>query len=69
MAVPAMSSGSPMRRSGHEAMMPSPKASRVAAIILLSNGPGAMAFTVMPSRARRLARTFVRWCTAALLAE
>ena len=40
----------------------------VSAIILLSNGPGATAFTVMRGASRR-ARTRVRWCTAALLAE
>ena len=49
--------------------MESPHASRVAAIIFDSNGPGAMAFTVMWSGARRLASTWVSWCTAALAAE
>ena len=64
MAVPAMSSGRPMRLSGAEAAIWSPKASSVAAIIFDSNGPGAMAFTVTAG-ARRRARWRVSWCTAA----
>ena len=58
-----------MRRSGTCSRMESPHASRVAAIIFDSNGPGAMAFTVMLSGASRLASTRVSWCTAALAAE
>ena len=69
MAVPAMSSGRPMRFSGADAAIWSPKASRVAAIIFDSNGPGAMAFTVMCCGARRRARWRVSWCTAAFDAE
>ena len=38
------------------------------AIILLSNGPGAIALTVICSEARRRARCRVSMCTAALLA-
>ena len=68
MAAPAMSSGRPMRLSGAELAICSPKASSVAAIILDSNGPGAMALTVMIG-ARRLARWRVSWCTAAFDAE
>ncbi len=63
-----MSSGRPMRLSGAPAAICSPKASRVAAIILDSKGPGAMALTVIEG-ARRLARCRVSWCTAALDAE
>src|SRR5258706_148627 len=62
-----MSSGSPMRPSGHEATIASRKRSSVAAIILLSNGPGATAFTVMRFSASFIARTRVMWCTAAFL--
>jgi hypothetical protein len=40
----------------------------VAAIIFDSNGPGAMALTVIVGDTRR-ARCRVRWCTAALDAE
>ena len=69
MAVPAMSAGSPMRFNGICSRMASPKASRVAAIIFDSNGPGAMAFTVMLSGASRAASTLVMWWTAALDAE
>ena len=68
MATPAMSSGRPMRLSGAEAAICSPNASRVAAIIFDSNGPGATALTVMVG-ASRLARCRVSWCTAALDAE
>ncbi len=68
MAAPAMSSGRPMRFSGALAAICSPKASSVAAIILDSKGPGAMAFTVI-SGASRLARWRVNWCTAAFEAE
>ena len=57
-------SGRPMRFMGAEAAIWSPKAARVAAIIFDSNGPGAMALTVM-SGARCLARWRVSWCTAA----
>ena len=39
-----MSSGVPIRLSGHDATMASPKLRSVSAIILLSNGPGATAF-------------------------
>ena len=42
MATPAMSSGVPMRPSGQELTMASPKLRRVSAIILLSKGPGAI---------------------------
>ena len=45
--MPAMSSSRPMRRSGAEAAIESPKASSVAAIIFDLNGPGATALTVM----------------------
>ena len=47
MAVPAMSSGWPMRPIGTCCRIESPKASSVAAIIFDSNGPGAMALTVI----------------------
>ena len=67
-AVPAMSSGRPIRFSGAPAAIWSPKASSVAAIIFDSNGPGAMAFTVMAG-ASRLARWRVSRCTAAFDAE
>ena len=49
--------------------MKSWKVSRVAAIILLSKGPGATAFTVIFRGASFFASTLVMWCTAALLAE
>ena len=64
MAAPAMSSGRPIRFNGALDAICSPKASSVAAIILDSKGPGAIAFTVT-SGARRLARCRVSWCTAA----
>ena len=57
-----------MRRRGALAAICSPKASSVAAIILDSKGPGAMALTVMAG-ASRLARWRVSWCTAAFEAE
>ena len=68
MAVPAISSGLPIRRRGAEAAIWSPNASRVAAIIFDSNGPGAMALTVMAG-ASRLAKWRVSWWTAAFDAE
>src|SRR5918995_3831234 len=68
MAVPAMSSGRPMRFIGIAAAMASPAAASVAAIIFDSKGPGAMALTVTVG-ARRRARRRVSWCTAALEAE
>ena len=46
-AAPAMSSGRPMRPSGDERAIESPKSRSVAAIIFDSNGPGAIALTVM----------------------
>ena len=49
--------------------MESPKSRSVCSIILLGNGPGATALTVMCSLARRFASTHVRWWTAALLVE
>ena len=65
-----MSSGVPMRPFG---IVPSTTARRsgsssAKAIILLSNGPGAIAFTLICSAARRVARWRVSMCTAALLA-
>src|SRR5690606_31595840 len=63
-AVPAMSSGRPMRRSGVACTMLSPAASSVAGRMRDWNGPGGMAFTVI-SGARCFARWRVRWCTAA----
>ena len=68
-ATPAMSSGRPMRPSGDEAAMASPNSRSVYAIIFDSNGPGAIAFTVICRGPSSLARTRVRWCRAALLAE
>jgi hypothetical protein len=65
-----MSSGSPIRPSGTLPAI----AARVCgsfsakAIILLSNGPGAMALTVIDSAASLLARCRVSMCTPALLA-
>src|SRR5690606_14668121 len=67
-AMPAMSSGSPIRPSGQLFLIASPKLRSVSAIILLSNGPGAIAFTVTFGASLR-ASTRVRWCTAALLDE
>ena len=64
-----MSSGSPMRLSGQLSMISLPKLFSVCAIILLSKGPGATAFTVIFFGASFFASTRVRWCTAALLAE
>ena len=58
-----------MRRSGADAAIASPKASRVAAIIFDGNGPGATALTVMCCGPSSLASTRVSWCSAALLAE
>ncbi len=69
MAMPAMSSGRPMRPSGTVDSITSRKASSVAAIIFDSNGPGLTAFTVMCCLASFCASTFVRWCTAAFDAE
>ena len=57
-----------MRRIGAAAAISSPKASRVACIILDSKGPGAIALTVTRG-ASALARWRVSWCTAALDAE
>src|ERR1035437_7098996 len=68
MAVPAMSSGLPIRRSGADASMCSRNASRVAAIIFDSNGPGAMALTVMDG-ASLLAKWRGIWGTAAFDGE
>ena len=52
MAAPAMSSGRPMRlHRAPRRRSASPKASRVAAIIFDSKGPGAMALTVIRGRA------------------
>src|SRR5687767_14025348 len=68
MAVPAMSSGLPMRLSGADWAMASPAAFSVAAIIFDSKGPGAMALTVIAG-ARNLARCRVSWCTADFDAE
>src|SRR5664280_1094965 len=65
MATPAMSSGRPMRSRGAAAAIWSPNASRVAAIILDSKGPGATALTVMVG-ARRLARWAPQWAPALL---
>ena len=42
-----MSSGRPIRPSGEDAAIESPKLRYVSAIIFDSNGPGAMAFTVI----------------------
>jgi hypothetical protein len=64
-----MSSGSPMRLNGQNSTMLSRKVRSVCAIILLSKGPGAMAFTVMLRFASFCARTRVRWWTAAFEAE
>ena len=64
-----MSSGVPMRLSGQDSMIMGPKLRMVSAIILLSKGPGAMAFTVIFWGASLRASTRVRWWTAALLAE
>src|SRR5260370_37466219 len=64
-----MSPGRPFRGSGAAAAIASPNASRVAAIILDSNGPGATAFTVIRRGPSSLASTRVRWCSPALLAE
>jgi len=47
MATPAMSLGSPMRCRGIDFFIASPARASVAAIILLWNGPGATAFTLM----------------------
>ncbi len=65
-----MSCGVPMRPSGtccsttaRVSGLPSMKA-----VILLSNGPGAIALTVIDSLASRLPTWRVSWCTAALLA-
>jgi hypothetical protein len=64
-----MSSGRPMRRSGADDAMASPKSRSVAAIIFDSNGPGATALTVMPRGPSSRASTRVRWCSPALLEE
>src|SRR6476620_9919780 len=66
--MPAMSAGLPMRFIGALAAIESPKAESVAAIILDSNGPGAIAFTVILG-ARWRARWRVSWCTPALAVE
>jgi hypothetical protein len=68
MAAPAMSEGWPIRFIGAAWAIASPKASRVERIILDSNGPGAIAFTVTLG-AMALARWRVSWWTAALDAE
>src|SRR3984885_1797180 len=67
---PAASSGRPIRPSG-TIRATSARFSGVSsmnAIILLWNGPGAIALTVICSDARRRARWRVSMCTAALLA-
>ena len=64
-----MSSGVPIRPSGAAAAISSPNRRRVSAIIWDSNGPGAIAFTVIPRGPSSLARTRVSWCSPALLAE
>ena len=64
-----MSSGVPIRLRGLLAAIESRNVRAWRAIILLSNGPGATAFTVMSRGASLRASTRVRWCTAALLAE
>jgi hypothetical protein len=71
MATPAMSSGRPIRPSGTPAAITARLAgsSSANAIILESNGPGAIALTVMWSAARFLARCRVSMCTAAFDAE
>src|SRR5215472_19264887 len=61
--------GRPIRRSGAASAIASPKDRSVAAIIFDSNGPGAMALTVMCLGPSSLASTRVRWCRPALLAE
>ena len=70
MLSPATSSGLPIRPSGTFSSTSSRDSgfSSRNAIILLSNGPGAIALTVMCSEARRLARCRVSMWTAALLA-
>ena len=64
-----MSSGRPMRPSGAAAAIWSPNRRNVSAIIFDSNGPGAIAFTVIPRGPSSRASTRVRWCSPALLAE
>jgi hypothetical protein len=63
-----MSSGRPIRLSGALAAICSPNAWSTAAIIFDSNGPGAMALTVIRGANRR-ARWRVSMCTAAFDAE
>ena len=64
-----MSSGRPMRPSGAAAAIWSPNTRNVSAIILVSNGPGAIALTVIPRGPSSLASARVSWCRPALLAE
>ena len=64
-----MSSGRPMRPSGDDFAIESPKLRSVSAIIFDSNGPGAIAFTVMCLRPSCAARWRVSWWIAALLDE
>ena len=64
-----MSSGSPIRPRGFCFLIISPKRSSVAFIIWLSNGPGAIAFTVTCSGASLRASTRVMWCSPAFAAE
>jgi len=68
-AAPAMSSGRPIRPSGAADAISSPSTRSVSVIILDSNGPGAIAFTVTPRGPSSRASTRVRWCSPALLAE
>ena len=63
-----MSSGVPIRLRGLRARISSPNFFRLYSIILLSNGPGQTALTVMSSAASRRARARVRWIIPALLA-
>ncbi len=69
MTAPAMSSGSPTRPSGTLAAMAArlSGSSSANAIILLSNGPGAIALTVIASDASLLARWRVSMCTPAFV--
>ena len=59
----------PMRLSGDDFAISLPKLRSVSAIIFDSNGPGAIALTVMCLRPSCRARCRVSWCTAALLDE
>ena len=58
-----------MRLSGEDFAISLPKLRSVSAIIFDSNGPGAIALTVMCLRPSCRARCRVSWCTAALLDE